>query len=301
MAKVLLRMTEDQYKGNDAYDLWSLGCILYQLVAGKPLWLLTDTDHSIPDEDLKRLANWTEKECQYKIYDQQIVEMRSPVQLAGLDLVRKLLTSIPEARIKNFPLGMVSVRDHPFLLGKSLDDPTLEGMNAKLDRIEKQLQVHEQLLQQLTTDIKSEWRYSREVLLRGMFEATEVKTPTAFVILPELLPEEKPGIDQEFVKADGTGFDFKAVLSEDMKEYKERVDVAVKWAKRLRKEVSGVLRGNSEQVFESVRKGLGDLVKAEQMCLTDEVTGLPIRKKTKRKPYPIEIRTPSELVPKLYL
>ena len=110
-----------------------------------------------------------------------------------------------------------------------------------------------------------------QVLLKGIFEATEVKTPTTFIILDEVLPSELTGDER---------------LAE------ERFEKAMTWLECLKIFGEGAIHG-----FGEIKKVFGDLMTKETMYfyLVDELTGLPVR----GAGYPIVITTPSEIVHKL--
>ena len=109
------------------------------------------------------------------------------------------------------------------------------------------------------------------MLLKGIFEATEVKTPTTFIILDEVLPSELTGDER---------------LAE------ERFEKAMTWLECLKIFGEGAIHG-----FGEIKKVFGDLMTKETMYfyLVDELTGLPVR----GAGYPIVITTPSEIVHKL--
>ena len=135
-----------------------------------------------------------------------------------------------------------------------------------------------------------------QVLLRGIFEATEVKTPTTFIILDEVLPPElsKKKQDQLLsLKDDGSGIE----LTGDAKAAKDRFDKGVTWLKRLKTFGEGVIENNPSKLFGKIQEVFGELMTKETMYfyLVDELTGLPVR----GDGYPIEITTPAEIVPKL--
>ena len=140
-----------------------------------------------------------------------------------------------------------------------------------------------------------------QVLLRGIFEATEVLMPTTFIILDEVLSPEEPKLSEEeqgqlvqlSLKDDGTGIE----LTGSLKTAKERLDKAKTWLKRLQTFGEGVTENNPSKVFGEIKKVLGDLMTKEKMYLylVDELTGLPVL----GDGYPIVITTPSEIVHKL--
>ena len=135
------------------------------------------------------------------------------------------------------------------------------------------------------------------MLLKGIFEATEVKTPTTFIILDNQLPPELSAEEQEqlfvLLKEDGSGLE----LTGDAKVAKEQLDKAMTWLERLQTFGEGVIENNPSKVFGEVKKVLGDLMTKETMYLylIDELTGLPVR----GAGYPIKITTPAEIVHKL--
>ena len=64
-------------------------------------------------------------------------------------------------------------------------------------------------IKELSTENKTELRRTREVLMKGIFEATEVSKPTTFIVLNEQLPEptseeEKEQLMHEIAE-DGSG------------------------------------------------------------------------------------------------
>ena len=135
-----------------------------------------------------------------------------------------------------------------------------------------------------------------QVLLRGIFEATEVKTPTTFIILEEVLPPELSVEEQDqllSLKEDGSGIK----LGGNLKVAKDRLGKAKTWLNRLKTFGEGVIENNPKKVFGKIKEVFGELMTKETMYfyLVDELTGLPVR----GDGYPIEITTPAELVPKL--
>ena len=135
------------------------------------------------------------------------------------------------------------------------------------------------------------------MLLRGIFEATEVLMPTTFIILDEELQPELSAEEQDqllvSLKEDGSGIK----LTGDAKVAKERFDKGTTWLKRLQTFGEGVIENNPSKVFGKIKEVLGELMTKETMYLylVDELTGLPVR----GDGYPIVITTPAEIVHKL--
>ena len=140
-----------------------------------------------------------------------------------------------------------------------------------------------------------------QVLLKGIFEATEVLMPTTFIILDEELSAEEPelsGVEQDQLmqlplKEDGSGIE----LTGNLKAAKERLDKGMTWLKRLKTFGEGVIEGDPDKVFGKIKEVLGELMTKETMYfyLIDELTGLPVR----GDGYPIVITTPADIVHKL--
>jgi hypothetical protein len=139
------------------------------------------------------------------------------------------------------------------------------------------------------------------VLLKGIFEATEVLMPTTFIILDEELSAEEPELSaaeqdqlmQLPLKEDGSGIE----LTGNLKAAKERLDKAKTWLERLQTFGEGVIEGSPTKVFGKIKEVLGELMTKETMYfyLIDELTGLPVR----GDGYPIVIATPADIVHKL--
>ena len=104
------------------------------------------------------------------------------------------LAEQPAARLAHFaPPGreMKGVLKHPFF---QLGGEISQEIKDQLDRIEKAASAAEQNAIQLIAMGKEhqfELQRTREVLLKGIFEATEVTTPTCFVVLNRMLPTEE--------------------------------------------------------------------------------------------------------------
>ena len=158
--------------------------------------------------------------------------------------------------------------------------------------------------------------------MRGVFEASEVHVPTLFVVLAEKLPElpdpdqlagDSKGPIKPAVADDGSGVSAKIEWNDKCElcvtctedgasvtvdgQYMETLNTGMKWVKRLGDIGKSALNGKPEEVIEKIKAGLDDLVTGKTMYLylVDELTGEPVRGEN----YPIEIKTPSEIVPKL--
>jgi hypothetical protein len=316
MARVLLLAMNEQgevdgaklaeYKASEAYDLWSFGVVLYHLCFGRPLWL-TDTDDNITLSDLRKLAAASDAEPLLKVLNKALFngERRdASVDLkVASALLRKLLEPEAEKRLAHFdsaPTCMQGVLEEPFFKGEILEAATLKLIVDNQEELKRGQEKQMALLlviKELSFENKIELLHTRKALMKGIFEATEVKTPTTFIILDEELPPELSAEAQEqllvSLKEDGSGVE----LTGDAKTAKDQFDKAVTWLERLKTFGEGVIENNPNKVFGKIKEVLGELMTKETMYfyLIDELTGLPVR----GDGYPIVITTPAEIVHKL--
>jgi len=195
------------------------------------------------------------------------------------------------------PTYMQGVLDEPFFKGSGYDAAVNEIRKVREEQ-DKQTELLA-AIKELSLENKTELLQTRKVLLKGIFEATEVKTPTTFIILDEMLSAEEPELSAEeqdqllSLKEDGSGIE----LTGNLKVAKERLDKGMTWLKRLQTFGEGLIENNPIKVFSKIQEVFGELMTKETMYfyLVDELTGLPVR----GDGYPIEITTPAEIVPKL--
>eukprot|EP00964_Phaeocystis_antarctica_P099032 scaffold64945_cov55-Phaeocystis_antarctica.AAC.1 len=287
-----------KYTASVAYDLWSFGVVLFHLCYGISLFN-TDQNDNISLRDLSSLAGWSEATLNRKIEDAN--KPSTPDFNAAADLIEKLLVSDPEERCKRFKKGceMSSALKHPFFQVGSKGALSKEEQD-QINRIEEHAAAASKNSLKLITmgeEHQSELRRTREVLLKAVFEATEVKTPTAFIILEEkLLDVVSLSVEEEEEKAEG------------------RFNTGMKWVKSIKSFSERVSAAGPVQTFEAMEAEFKKLVsdkvlvdKTMYLYLIDELTLKPVRpvideltgKPVKGSIYPIEITTPSKVVPKL--
>jgi len=304
----------DLVPASDKIDCWALGVLAYMLCAGEPLFLSTRDDDIASGEAMAILYEWGTKP---RVVNTRLEKVGNA---AARDLIRQLLQRNPEDR-----LAVAEALEHPFFhtersnsggaeILAELNERSKE-MNERTKRIEVEQEKQTSMLttiQELSVENRSELRRTREVLLKGIFEATEVHTPTSFVVLSKKLldPTEDDKKLQLQVAEDGSGVSATAwgvgisvsdegitVNSEVFDEYKGRFDEAMEWADCLKGIGSKFAEGGVGDAFETIKDGLGDLVTGERkyLYLVDDLTGEPVR----GEGYPLTITKPSELVPKL--
>ena len=274
---------------------------LYHLCFGRPLWK-TDTDDNITLSDLRKLAaapdvGLLRKVLNKALYDE--VQPHAPDDLkVATALLRKLLEPDAQKRLAHFeaaPSFMKGVLGEPFFQGQGFD-AALKEIGKVREEQDKQMALLA-AIKELSYDNKIELLHTRKALMKGIFEATEVKTPTTFIILDEVLPPELSAEAQRRLLVSLEENDSSAELTGNAKVAKERFDKAVTWLERLQTFSEGVIENNPTKVFDKIKEALGDLMTKETMYLylVDELTGLPVRGDS----YPIVITTPAEIVHKL--
>ena len=171
------------------------------------------------------------------------------------------------------------------------------------------------VIKNLSIENKLELNRTRKVLMKGIFEASEVNMPTTFIVLKEELPEQPPSDEEEKqllqIAEDGSGvvvdggivsvkFTVQGMSLDaagKYKKYADNLNAGMALVDRLKTIVSTVAAGEVGDAFKTIKEGLGDLVTGEKMYLylVDELTCEPVR----AEGYPIVIKKPSEIVHKL--
>ncbi|KAK1745632.1 serine/threonine-protein kinase [Skeletonema marinoi] len=302
---------EELVRASESIDLWSLGVLAFTLLTGESLIPSTRDDDCASGNAMHVLYYWgTQPEVLSDLY-------KKITDDAARDLVMQLLKSKPEER-----KSVAFLLDkHPFFhseMSAGTEDQFRE-MKEYLQNLTNQVNTnHRNVLvrKELSYESQSELLRTRHVLLKGIFEATEVDTPTTFIVLNDKLPEPpneemKKKILGIVTAEDGSGFSVKSEhasvtlsaegpdfdLEGDLKEHYERVQDGIKWAKRIKEIGSRVAAGEVGKAFDIIKEGISDLIVGGEMYLylIDELTGEPVR----AEGWPLIITTPADLVPKL--
>ena len=101
--EILLRKGYDK-----AVDWWSLGCVMYEMLAGKLPYAI------------KRGAKMS-----IKIYDQE-VQYPNSMNKDAKDFIQKLLTINPSERLGSGPNGIEDIKNHPFFKGINWNDAEMQ-------------------------------------------------------------------------------------------------------------------------------------------------------------------------------
>ena len=200
----------------------------------------------------------------------------------------------------------------------------LDNVNKTLERQAEQLEITNAnilVIKMLGDESKAELFFTRSLLLKAIFEATEISTPTSFIVLNEKLLQAADSSDEEakqkildiVTAEDGSGVrmntkyasatvtaegaDFH--LEGDLKEHYEQVQVGIKCARCIKYIGLKIASGEAGKALDIIKDGIriSDLIVGEEMYLylIDELTGKPVQ----ADGWPLVITTPSELVPKL--
>jgi len=311
MAKVMLEAMDEngeitkaklrKYKANFAYDIWSLGIVLYKLCFAKDFWKI-DTDDNIETQYLEILAcKSDDKDLQSELDKNLAVfpDASADLYQASL-LLRKLLEPNEEKRLKHFPT-IEMVLGESFFLAPSKD---VKNSEEYVESMKEEMRL---IMSSLSTQI----RETRNILFKAMLETADVDMPSMFIILQGELPDEEPSDD---VKArllkivdDGSGLTLGndnlsvKITGEGMSDvegkYMDSLKTGKEWVERLGNIGQNFVRGNTKEMFSSIKEGLNQFVTEESMYLylVDELTGMPVI----GGGYPIKIDTPSKIVHKL--
>ena len=144
----------------------------------------------------------------------------------------------------------------------------------------------------LSEEHRDELRKTRSTIMRAIFEATEVSTPTAFVVLKKQWPagaEEEARVELTLLKEDGTGFAVEGKAVDEAKDRYEEQDLAESLCAG-----TGAKAANcSPSAIAEVAGACAELVVGEEMWLylIDELTGKPVVPEEDDAIYPIRIVT----------
>jgi len=304
-------------RASESIDRWSLGVLAFNLLTGESLIPSTRDEDCVSGNAMHFLYSWGTRP---EVLDEVFSKIQDE---AARDLVWKLLQKEPGKR----PSITTLLKKHHFFNQQSVDLlEKLTGINTSLEDSAKnrkddralleRMDANIEVIKDLGTESKAELVRTRYVLLKGIFEATEVCTPTTFIVLNDKLPEPpneklKKKILDIVAAEDGSGVSMKtkyaslAVSAEgfdidlegDLKEYHDQVKAGIKWANRIENIGTKVAAGEVGKAFDTIKEGISDLIVGGEMYLylVDELTGEPVR----AKGWPLIITTPSDLVPKL--
>jgi serine/threonine protein kinase len=305
-------------KASENIDVWALGVLAFTLLTGETLIPSTRDDDCASGAAMHVLYSWGEETDESTDFFKKIHD----------DTARDLVEQLLQRKPKNRPTVAYLLETHPFFHPSSITLlDKIEDVKNTVQNEAKQRQDDRALLERIDANIEEikelsfesqdELRRIRSVFLKGIFEATEVKTPTTFIVLNDELPpkpsDEKVKKILDIVAAeDGSGVSFQTKnaslalsadgadfnLEGDLKEYHDQVEVGMKWVKSIKSVGAKVAAGEvGKGAFEIINEGIENLIVGKKMYLylIDELTGEPVR----AEGWPITITKPSKIVPKL--
>eukprot|EP00985_Skeletonema_marinoi_P024777 scaffold17543_cov139-Skeletonema_marinoi.AAC.4 len=268
---------EELVHASENIDVWSLGVLAFTLLTGEPLIPSNLEDDCLSGTAMHLLKSWG---TQPEVLTDRFKKIQDD---AARDLVWKLLKPKPAER----PTVASLLDKHPFFhpeLSAGTEDQFRE-MKEYLQNITNQVEtIHRNILviKELSHKSQSELLRTRRVLLKGIFEATEVRTPTTFIILNNELPTAVDPSDEEtknkileiIAREDGSGVSMKTKqatltataegveidLEGDLKEYRDQFGDRIKWAKAIKNIGTNFAAGNIDEAFVNIKDGIKDLI-----------------------------------------
>lgn len=287
---IVVKTGEHALVADTTFDMWALGAVLFFMCTGEPLF--NGAYDMVSGVELQYLYEWTDG---YK---------RVKLEKVG-DLVVRNLVSTMLSKTSATRCTMSELLAHPYLTG---NDHNWQKIHDKINLISINLEKQTELLlridkrtqriEDLSLEVFAQIRASEQVLLRGMFDATEVNVPTCFVIVnQELSPMTQ--LDMKCTVVVGA-----ATLPAEC----ERSNSAKSWFKKLGTVGSlmldTALNAGDIDLPGAVKQFALDLAKDRDtkyyFYLVDEFTMCPIvPNKNCGSKYPILIEVPSAFIPKM--
>ena len=306
---------------NETYDIWAFGCMLYHMVTGSQLFGCDRDDDLATADGMFDVLCWNEERRATKM------------EAVGDDLAKSVLVKILQKDPKKRLQTMEDVLAEDFFdLKKNMQLEDLAsridgGFDKVLDNQASQTALLEHIeatttetlmnthkIIELSYEMKDQMAKATSTILKGIFEATEVTTPTCFVILPYELQEqdvynEQLGRTEKILRAAGDGVEkakkfmnqldaLEGHTQDAMEKYEEMVgsDDPLEAAKSFGKKLFDGAMGNLKEKMLNKAEEIFDAKRSQDLWfyLVDEYTGEPV----KGGVYPIKITTQSDLCKK---
>ncbi|CAK4699725.1 hypothetical protein AeMF1_006957 [Aphanomyces euteiches] len=164
---------------SESLDLWSFGCLMYQMLSGLEL-VSTDVNQDVAPDRIKTAATWTDEKLLAMIEAHVVNE-------AARDLLAKLLVVNPERRI-----GLKEVLEHHYFTGgfdsvleKNLDALSTQAQEQceQLSRIAEAQRENALLISQMSS-AKALLLEATKSVSNAIYDAIEAVVPTSFVCFP---------------------------------------------------------------------------------------------------------------------
>ncbi|KAF0696832.1 Aste57867_12433 [Aphanomyces stellatus] len=174
-------------KAKPSIDMWSFGCMMYQMIGGSEL-VPTDINQNVVSDSMVTAATWTDETLHQRI-DTHIAHE------SAKELLKKLLVVDPLKR-----LSAKDVLEHRFFTGKDSHDEiksALEFIHEKHKVVSDQADKLSALLKESDDHRRNAFEETKKKVqdlgtnvMTGTLEAHEVTVPSSFVVLPFKLGEE---------------------------------------------------------------------------------------------------------------
>ncbi len=185
---------------SEAIDLWSFGSLMYALLTGRPLFDLDRSGCFKSFESMKELFTWSDSHKLKRLADIE--------DSAARDLLETLLSRDPKER------GTFrETLEHVFFKASKAGIASAD-IAEKLEMLANNQKAQMAALEKIdkaTVQIDKSIKKSSQSIMKAVFEATEVTTPTCFI----LRPKEIEGESEEDLVARTGGFLNKIMTSFD--------------------------------------------------------------------------------------
>jgi hypothetical protein len=331
-----------------SFDLWSFGALLFLLITGQTLFNNNQEDN-LDADDLLKLAKWDQKQLRIALGKVHTSRCPNPLAKDLLEkLLQPKAEDRPDdfGEVLDHPFfvgeSSEQLEEEIAKLKSKLDDAKAASssphdvseilnrleklqngqseIKATTERVETEQKKQTKLLETIdkrtfTIEAISDKTYlqlrkTEQVLLRGMFEATEVTMPTSFLITPNKLEHPTGSEPLLQLAEDGSGIELgaggekvKEQLIEQIKKSKGWFDKVCNLGSSVCEAVSGEGMGGlvviaKQEVSDFVKDKLQD--EPMFLYLIDEYTGNPVPpSKGDGGRYPIKITNPSKNAVKL--
>jgi len=300
-------------EASEAIDTWALGVIAFVLLTGESFVPSTRDDDCASGNAAAFVHAWGINPGKVK------ARLRKIADPAGRDFVSKLLQRDASKR-----LLVSEALEHIFFHPKASDfearmTQILEGQNqigktqAKILDCQSRIETQIIKLQHLTEATLKQVERSEEVLRKAVFEATEIHTPTCFIILPhklghhgdltEIAEQENAEMQEHLLgiaeEALHTTDEDEGGEAEGNREGEEETS-GINCASQTGRPTSTIAKAQRKAMLVKTKidKWLASKVydtdKTVYLYLVDELTGMPVFSVGDRQTYPIEIRSPKE-------
>lgn len=285
---------------SDRMDVWAFGVTLFRMCANHDMFLLDKHGDIAKPSDVAMLHAWGTDPSSLDAL------ITNEVKDAGAASLLRLILLQPDPALRP---SMTEILKHAFFSegGNAIGEEILKeirSLNTKLTEISeftKLIYERTQEIKDMSDQVFLQIRKTEQVMLKGMFEATEVTVPSCFIILNQLIepePDANELKEESVVDVGGKSAKRKASMENalvwmgKLSQLGEVVSDSVGTA-------MGVASGSKEAIMKAIASLIPD-TKSDQklyLYLVDEYDMKPVYDPTGN--FPIPITTPAEFIPKI--